>query len=144
MLHLLRRRLSPGIADAVGKALLLDRRHLQSPFVVPAMMAQGNALISNLTAQIEASLPQLPGVKALAAQAGMSERTLSRHVHKATGHSTRQLIQRVQLNKARALLESSKYSVEAVAEQVGYQDATALRRLMRRLLNASPRQLRQH
>ncbi|QGW75988.1 helix-turn-helix domain-containing protein [Pseudomonas alkylphenolica] len=144
MLHLLRRRLSPGIADAVGKALLLDRRHLQSPFVVPAMMAQGNALISNLTAQIEASLPQLPGVKALAAQAGMSERTLSRHVHKATGHSTRQLIQRVQLNKARALLESSKYSVESVAEQVGYQDATALRRLMRRLLNASPRQLRQH
>lgn len=144
MLHLLRRRLSPGIADAVGKALLLERRQLQSPFVVPAMLAQGNALISNLTAQIEASLPQLPSVKALAARAGMSERTLSRHVHKATGHSTRQLIQRVQLNKARALLETSKYTVETIAERVGYQDATALRRLMRRLLNATPRQLRQH
>lgn len=35
-----------------------------------------------------------------AASVGMSERTLSRRVHKATGHSTRQLIQRVQLNKA--------------------------------------------
>ncbi|WP_207886108.1 GlxA family transcriptional regulator [Pseudomonas sp. 30_B] len=142
MLHLLRRRLSPEIADTVSKALLLDRRQLQSPFVIPAVLVQGNALISRLTAQIEESLPELAGVKALAASVGMSERTLSRHVHKATGHSTRQLIQRVQLNKARALLESGQYSVEAVAAQVGYQDPTALRRLLRRLLNATPRQLR--
>lgn len=143
MLHLLRRRLSPEIADSVSKALLLDRRQLQSPFVIPAMLVQGNALISRLTAQIEESLPELPAVKALAASIGMSERTLSRHVHKATGHSTRQLIQRVQLNKARALLESGEYSVETVSAKVGYQDATALRRLMRRLLNVTPRQLRQ-
>lgn len=143
MLHLLRRRLSPEIADSVSKALLLDRRQLQSPFVIPAMLVQGNALISRLTTQIEESLPELPAVKALAASIGMSERTLSRHVHKATGHSTRQLIQRVQLNKARALLESGEYSVEAVSAKVGYQDATALRRLMRRLLNVTPRQLRQ-
>lgn len=143
MLHLLRRRLSPDLADAVGKALLLDRRRLQSPFVIPAMLVQDNALVSRLTALIEAALPALPGVRALAASVGMSERPLSRHVHKATGHSTRHLIQRVQVNKARALLEAGGCSVEAVAAQVGYQDATALRRLMRRLLNASPRQLRQ-
>lgn len=144
MLHLLRRRFSPEMADAVGRALLLDRRQLQSPFVIPAVLVQGNALISRLTVQIEQSLPELVGVKALAASVGMSERTLSRHVHKATGHSTSQLIQRVQLNKARALLESGQYSVHAVAAQVGYQDPTALRRLMRRLLNATPRQLRRH
>lgn len=144
MLQLLRRRVSPEIADRVSKALLLDRRQLQSPFVIPAILVQGNALVSRLTAQIEKALPQLTSVKALAASAGMSERTLSRHVHKATGHSTRQLIQRVQLNKARALLEAGQYSVEEVATQVGYQDPTALRRLMRRLLNATPRQLRQH
>ncbi|MFJ7788082.1 GlxA family transcriptional regulator [Pseudomonas sp. NPDC096925] len=143
MLHLLRRRLSPAIADAVGKALLLDRRQLQSPFVIPAVLVQGNALISRLIAEIEKSLPELASVKTLAANVGMSERTLSRHVHKATGHSTRQLIQRVQLHKARALLESGEHSVEAISTLVGYQDPTALRRLMRRLLNATPRQLRQ-
>ncbi|WP_256675914.1 helix-turn-helix domain-containing protein [Pseudomonas sp. Kh13] len=47
------------------------------------------------------------------------------------------------MHKARALLESGEFSVEAVSAQVGYQDPTALRRLMRRLLNAPPRQLRQ-
>ncbi len=141
MLHLLRRRMSP-LADYVGKALLLDGRQLQSPFINPAIMAQGNTLVSNLTAYIEARLPHPPSVPSLAAYVGMSERTLSRHLQKATGLSTRNLIQRVQLNRARVLLETSRYSVEFIAEQVGYQDATALRRLMRRLLNASPKQLR--
>ncbi|MCP6696076.1 GlxA family transcriptional regulator [Pseudomonas donghuensis] len=143
MLHLLRRRLSPELADVVGKALLLDGRQLQSPFINPAIMAQGNTLVANLTAYIEARLPHPPSVPSLAAYVGMSERTLSRHIQKATGLSTRNLIQRVQLNRARVLLETSRYSVEFIAEQVGYQDATALRRLMRRLLNASPKQLRQ-
>ncbi|MBT9268116.1 MULTISPECIES: GlxA family transcriptional regulator [Pseudomonas] len=142
MLHLLRRRLSPELADYVGKALLLDSRQLQSPFINPAIMAQGNTLVANLTAYIEARLPHPPSVPSLAAYAGMSERTLSRHLRKATGLSTQYLIQRVQLNRARVLLETSRYSVESIAEQVGYQDATALRRLMRRLLNASPKQLR--
>lgn len=142
MLHLLRSRLSQEIADWVAKALLMDRRQLQSPFVVPAMMVQGNELITRLTALIEESLPSLPRVQALAATVGMSERTLSRHVQKATGHSTQKLIQRVQLHKARALLESGDHCVEAIAEQVGYQDATALRRLLRRLLHVTPSQLR--
>jgi len=143
MLHLLRRRLSPELADHVGKILLLDGRQLQSPFINPAIMAQGNTLVANLTAYIEAQLPHPPSVPHLAAYVGMSERTLSRHLRKATGLSTQYLIQRVQLNRARVLLETSRLSVESIAEQVGYQDATALRRLMRRLLNTSPKQLRQ-
>lgn len=138
MLHL-----SPELADYVGKALLLDGRQLQSPFINPAIMAQGNTLVANLTAYIEARLPHPPSVPILAAYVGISERTLSRHLRGATGLSTRNLIQRVQLNRARVLLETSRYSVESIAEQVGYQDDTALRRLMRRLLNASPKQLRQ-
>lgn len=65
MLHLLRRRLSPELADAVGKALLLDGRQLQSPFINPAIMAQGNTLVANLTAYIEARLPHPPVCRAL-------------------------------------------------------------------------------
>ncbi|WP_443693392.1 GlxA family transcriptional regulator [Pseudomonas protegens] len=142
MLHLLRSRFGTSLADAVGQTLLIDRRQLQAPFRVPAMMAQGSTLISRLTAHIEAGLPNLPSVGELASQFSMSERTLGRQIRKVTGHSSLRLIQNVQLNRARALLQSSKYSVERVAEQVGYQDATALRRLMRKLLNTTPRQLR--
>ncbi|MCF7752043.1 helix-turn-helix domain-containing protein [Bacillus subtilis subsp. subtilis] len=142
MLYLLRQRFGPALVDAVSRALLLDRRQLQSAFMVPAMMAQGNALIATLTAHIQDSLPTAVSVGNLAAHVGMSTRTLSRQVGKATGQGPLHLIRSVQLNQARALLENSRYSVETVAERVGYADPTALRRLMRKRLNATPRQLR--
>lgn len=142
MLYLLRQRFGPALADAVARALLLDRRQLQSPYMVPMLMAQGNALIAALTAHIEARLPSTVSVADLAAQACMSPRTLSRQVNRALGHGPLQLIRSVQLNRARALLENSRYTVERVAELVGYRDPTALRRLLRRRLNATPRQLR--
>lgn len=142
MLYLLRARFGPALVDAVCRALLLDRRQLQSPYMVPAMMAQGSPLVAALTAHIAASLPNALDVGALAAHAGMSVRTLSRQLSKVTGHGPLHLIRSVQLNRARALLENSRLSVESVAEQVGYRDPTALRRLLRRRLNATPRQLR--
>lgn len=142
MLHLLRSRFSPALAGAVAQALLIDGRQLQSPFMVPALMAQGNELIARLTAHIEASLPTTISVSKLASDFGLSERTLSRHTHKATGFSPLRLIQRVQANKARELLANSKYSVDTIAEHVGYRDATSLRRLMKKMLSATPRQLR--
>jgi transcriptional regulator GlxA family with amidase domain len=52
------------------------------------------------------------------------------------------LIQAVRVNRARVLLETTKMSVEQVAEQIGYTDTTALRRLMRKITKATPRQFR--
>jgi transcriptional regulator GlxA family with amidase domain len=72
----------------------------------------------------------------------MSGRTLSRHVRAATGRSTSTLLQSVRLSKARMLLETSALTVEQVAERVGYVDTTALRRLMRKVMGATPRQFR--
>lgn len=142
MVYLLRKRFGPALVEAVCRALLLDRRQLQSPYMIPAMIAPGNALVAKLTSYIAACLPEAVDVGRLAVHAGMSPRTLSRQLNKATGHGPLHLIRSVQLNRARALLESSGLSVESVAEQVGYGDATALRRLLRRRLNATPRQLR--
>lgn len=142
MLQLLRKRFSPALADAVARVLLIDGRQLQSPFMVAAMMAQGDELITQLTAHIEASMPAIVSVRALASNFGLSERTLSRHVHKVTGYSTLRLIQHVQAGKARELLANSKYSVDIIAERVGYRDATSLRRLMKKMLKVTPRQLR--
>jgi transcriptional regulator GlxA family with amidase domain len=60
----------------------------------------------------------------------MSQRTLSQHVRQATGKSTVPLVRSVRLNRARVLIESSRLTLDRVAEQVDYADATALRRLM--------------
>lgn len=142
MLALLRKRCGAALADAVSRVMVIDARQAQSPFVVPALLASGNELIGRLTARIEAALPHPPSVSTLAGELCVSERTLARRVRAATGRSTLDLVQSVRLSKARMLLESTRLPVEQVAEQVGYGDATALRRLMRKMASATPRQFR--
>lgn len=142
MLHLLRTRFGSALADVVGKVLLIDGRQAQAPFVVPSMLSNGNELVRRLTQRIEAALPRPPSVAALAGEFAMSPRTLARHVRAATGTGALALVQSVRLNRARALIESSRMTIEQVAAQVGYEDATALRRLMRRSAGATPSQFR--
>lgn len=142
MLQLLRFRCSPRLADAVARVLLIDGREAQAPFIVPAMLAGGNAWVAELTSKIEAALPNAPSVALLAKGLCISERTLSRRILSATGQTPSALVQFVRLKRARLLLESSQMSVDRIAEQVGYQDATALRRLMRKTFGTTPRQFR--
>jgi transcriptional regulator GlxA family with amidase domain len=128
--------------EAVSRVLLIDGRQAQAPFVVPEMLASGDDLVARLAARIAAALPRAPSVGELAREFCMSERTLSRHVRRATGKSTLALVQGVRMRRARALLESSRMTVDQVAEAVGYQDSTALRRLMRKVAGANPSRYR--
>jgi transcriptional regulator GlxA family with amidase domain len=142
MLHLLRKRCGNTLADAVARMLLIDGRQAQAPFIVPEAMANGDDLVARLAARVEAALPHRPTVTALAREFCMSERTLSRHIHRATGKSTLALVQSVKLRRARALLEGSRMTVDQVAEAVGYRDSTALRRLMKKVAGANPSRYR--
>lgn len=142
MLHLFRRHLGRPLADAVASRLLASERQSQALFVMPEAMASGNELVTRLMAHIEATLAQPPSVAELASAFCMSERTLARHIQRATGESPLTLINRVKLRHARQLLESSRLTVDQIAAAVGYGDATALRRMMKKLTGVTPGQFR--
>jgi transcriptional regulator GlxA family with amidase domain len=142
VLHLLRRRYGPRLADAISRTLLVDGRSAQAPYVLPAMLARGDALIDKLHARIESALPEVPPIAQLAQECCMSGRTLARHVRAVIGQSPLALVQSVRLNKARALLDGGGLSVKEVAARLGYADASALRRLVRRMSGTTPRQWR--
>jgi transcriptional regulator GlxA family with amidase domain len=143
MLWLLRRRFGASLSEAIARVLVLDGRQLQSPYIDTSMLHAQHDLLSRIEAQVRATLPGTPTVQALAEAAAVSPRTLARHVRAATGRSPLALIQSIRLGCARALLEGSGLSVEEVAHRVGYGDATALRRLMKKSYGATPRQMRQ-
>lgn len=142
LLHLLRGLSGNSLADAVSRALLIDGRQAQAPCIVPEVYANGDDLIGRLVARVEMALPSTPSVGELAQEFCMSERTLARYVKRATGKSPMALLQSVRLRRARTLLESTRMTIEQVASAVGYQDATALRRLMVRVGGASPSRFR--
>lgn len=143
MLHLLRSH-GAALADAVARVLLLDARTAQSAYTLPALLANGDALVRRLVQRIEETLPRPPAVAALADAFAMSTRTLSRRVRDATGQGPSALIQTVRLARARRLIETTRMSIDQVAAAVGYEDATALRRLMRRRTGATPTRFRAH
>jgi transcriptional regulator GlxA family with amidase domain len=142
LLYLLRGKFGPALTDTLSRVLLVDARQAQAPFIAPSLLASGSELIDKIVAHVEASLPELPCLAELAAQFCMSERTFTRHVRAATGRSAQDLLQIVRFGRARMLLATTRMTVEQIAEQVGYGDATALRRMMRKLVGATPRQFR--
>jgi transcriptional regulator GlxA family with amidase domain len=141
MLHLLHGH-GAALADAVSRVLLLDARTAQSAYALPSLIANGDALVRRLVRTIEDALPRPPAVAALADAFAMSPRTLSRRVRDATGQGPSALIQAVRLERARRLIETTRMSIDQVAAAVGYEDATALRRLMRRRTGATPTRFR--
>jgi len=142
MIHLLKEKFGKALAELVSSFLLIERKPAQSRFIIPAMMATGDEFLGNVTQRIEASLPKGKTVNQLANELGMSSRTLSRRIQEQTGKSTLALIQQVRLRRARLLLETSRLSIDRVSESVGYRDSAALRRLMKRELGISPKNLR--
>ena len=73
---------------------------------------------------------------------GLPERTFKRRFAQATGMGPLDYVHVVRLEEAKQLLESGDLPVEAIAEAVGYQDASFFGRLFRRKVTLTPAQYR--
>jgi AraC-like DNA-binding protein len=81
-------------------------------------------------------------VGAMAKLSGLPERTFIRRFVKATGLSPLEYVHVLRLEEAKQMLETEEMSIEAIAEQVGYEDASFFGRLFRRKVGLTPAQYR--
>ncbi|WP_294221712.1 helix-turn-helix domain-containing protein [uncultured Shimia sp.] len=77
-------------------------------------------------------------IASLAQSAGMSERSFLRRFKQATGLTPVTYIQSLRVELARSRLELTRDSFERISWDVGYADATAFRRVFRRIVGLSP------
>lgn len=144
MVHLLREKCGNELVSSVTRLLMIESRVTQqASFIIPEFYASGDELLSRIIEKIEQSIPNVPRVEKLAAELCMTERTLLRHIQRTTGKSTSALIQSIRFRRARTMLETSRLTVGQVAEAVGYGDATALRKMIKKITGANPRRARQ-
>ena len=136
--------LNGGIAGEVAKRLVLYARRpgYQSQFS-PLLNAQvrADSPFAELIGWMHANLDAVLDVPALAARAGLTERTFYRKFVAATGETPARFVEAARLDAARMLL-SDGISLKSVAAQVGLYPAPRLAEAFERRFGVAPRLFR--
>ena len=135
---------SPEAAMQVARINLLSAQDT-SPLAYASLLRGGRAddpLIARSQLWAAAHYAVEAPVTQMAALSGLPERTFKRRFRQATGMSPLDYVHTLRLEEAKQLLESTELPVEAVAVEVGYQDASFFGRLFRRQVALTPAQYR--
>jgi len=73
---------------------------------------------------------------------GLAQRSFTRRFQQATGMAPLEYVHTLRLEEAKHMLETGEEPVEAVANEVGYEDAGFFSRLFRRKVGLTPVQYR--
>ncbi len=141
-LHLVHRFASPALARLCARFLLVDERVSQAPYVLLRSMAGQSPTVEKVERWVRAHLAEEIDLPRLARAVGASARTLARRIEEGSGITPGKLVQRVRVEAATALLESTELPLEEIALRVGYRDVSALRKLVVRDAGRGPREIR--
>jgi transcriptional regulator GlxA family with amidase domain len=135
-----------GLKEAieVAKVYMLQWHDLgQQPFAaLTSLKRSADALINDCQAWLADNYRSAAPVAAMVARSGLPERSFVRRFTKATGMTPLDYVQALRLEEAKQLLETGDLPVEAIAEEVGYQDTSFFGRLFRRKVGLTPQQYR--
>lgn len=140
MLYLIGRIVSPQEARRVAKLFLLDwHSEGQLPFVaLTAGRRHEDKLVSAAQLWAADNYSDPNPVAAMAAQCGLTERSLLRRFRAATGQTPLEYIQTMRIEEAKQWLETSDMPLDDIAAEIGYSEPSAFRHLFRRLVGVTP------
>ncbi|MEU5224262.1 helix-turn-helix domain-containing protein, partial [Streptomyces toyocaensis] len=140
-LHMIRRDLGSAVAANAARmsVMPLEREGGQAQFIVHEHppVPRGSHL-EPLLEWIEDNLAHEVTLGAMAARAGMSERTFSRRFREQTGTTPLQWLLRARVRRAQYLLENSDHTVERIGRQAGFGSPTAFRERFRKVVGTTP------
>lgn len=144
ILYVIARHVSPRAAQAVGKFLLFQ---WNTPSQVPFMpftpqTDHGDGAIRAVQDYLQTDARLDLSIDELADQAGLARATFNRRFARATGHAPIAYLQRLRVEKAKALLEETGQSIEDIGWEVGYEEAAAFRRIFRKVTRLTPGEYR--
>ena len=136
--------LGRAVALAVARYLVvfLKRPGGQAQFSAALALQAAEDKLGVLHDWINGHLSDDLSLSVLADQAGMSERSFSRHYAEATGQTPARAIERLRVEAARRLLSESRLPVKRIAQRCGFGTEETLRRSFLRLLAVTPQDYR--
>lgn len=134
-LYLIARFVGTGAAQSVARFFAIQW-HVDSltPYMVfDPPMDHGDGVIGDIQVWLKENSAIGNPVQQMVAQSGLPERSFKRRFSKATGQSPINYVQRLRIERAKRLLEREHMSIDEISWRVGYEDASAFRRLFKKL-----------
>lgn len=131
---------SPELASHCSKIFLVDAgRKVQAPyFVFTSPKSHGDEEVVKIQDWLETNFKKPVSIDTMAKTFNLSRRTLSRRFKMATGDSPLEYLQRLRIENAKRLLESSSRTFSEITWQVGYNDISSFQRLFSKSTGLSP------
>jgi transcriptional regulator GlxA family with amidase domain len=139
-LYLIARFVGVDAAMQVARINLIDWHAIgQQPFARLARSRQvDDAVIARCQTWIAEHYHERAPVTAMVRLSGLAERSFKHRFRQATGMSPLEYVHTLRLEEAKQMLESGNAPVEAIAHEVGYEDAGFFSRLFRRNVKLTP------
>jgi transcriptional regulator GlxA family with amidase domain len=143
-LHIVRRDYGAAIAaDASRQAVApLHRDGGQAQFIVRPGARAAETGLGAVLEWLEVHAYEDLTLADVAAQAGLSVRTLNRRFHEETGRTPMQWVTAVRIRRAQELLESTDHGVDRIAHLVGFASPAHFRVQFKRISGVAPQAYR--
>ncbi len=132
--------MGPTIASQCAKSMLIDVSHTGQIPYLPLLTETNHtdSVVERAQHWLQKNMGRDISMSDLARAIAVSERTMARRFVAAIGQTPLEYLQAVRLEAARALLETGDMTVQSIAAQVGYSDASSFSRLFRHGVGLSP------
>ncbi len=143
-LRLVERYMGPSVMMRTARYLLVDAggREQQHYSSFTPRLSHGDSAILKTQHWLQTEFAHAVSVAQMAQYAGLEGRTFLRRFHAATNLKPSEYLQQLRIGKAREMMELTTQSVEFIAGNVGYEDASAFRRVFQKITGLTPRDYR--
>ena len=128
------------IMRQLGKFLIVDTGPREQSYYqsFSPKLDHGDEAIIKAQHQLQRNFQQTVVIQQLADQSHLTGRTFLRRFVKATGLKPTQYLQRLRIQKACEIIETSTTSFEKIAAEVGYEDLSAFRKTFTKITGQTP------
>lgn len=140
MIYLVEKYYDRSTAILCSKVFQIEmNRNSQSSFAMfTGQKMHGDEMVIKAQIHLEKNVQEKISIEDLASKFSMGRRNFDRRFIKATGNTPNEYFQRVKMELAKKLLETSRKTINEIMYEVGYADVKAFREVFRKITGMSP------
>ena len=142
MIRLVERFAGYALARECRHYLVADHRRSQSPYASMADLIANDSVLLKAERHVQENLSGPINVGDLASLSGLTPRTFARRLKSIAGTTPVLFVQNLRVSRAVDLALTTKLTSDQIAADVGYSDANALRRVMKKQIGKTIEALR--